>query len=124
MIFNMKGLNFDMISEKYLERAKIETESRNIVFDESYIIKDALAQISRLAKIDDGEDKELKKYINDFQSSYIGRNVRRGYAEWSVVGEQIKYLMELIFIHKMSKEKLNKAFEIEELLTFKHLSGV
>ena len=124
MIFNMKGLDFDTISEKYVERAKIETESRNIVFDESYIIKDALAQLSQLAKIDDGEDKELKKYIDDFQSSYIGRNGRRGYAEWAVVGEQIKYLMELIFIHKMSKEKLNKAFEIEELLTFKHLSGV
>jgi len=123
MTFNMKGLDFDVIKEKYLERAKMETESRKITFDEIYIIKDALAQLSRLAKIDDGKDKELKKYIDDFQSSYIGRNGRRGYSEWAVVGEQVKYLMELIFIHNMNKEKLNKAFAIEGLLSFKHLSG-
>ena len=123
MIFNMKNLDFDVIREKYLERAKIETESRKIAFDESYIIEDALVQLRRLAKIDDGEDKELKKYIDDFQSSYTGRNGRRGHADWAVVGEQLKYLMELIFIHKMSKERLRKAFEIEEILSFKHLSG-
>ena len=123
MIFNMKDLDFAVIREKYLERAKIETESRKIAFDESYIIRDALTQLRRLAKVDDGEDKELKKYIDDFQSSYIGRNGRRGHADWAVVGEQIKYLMELIFVHKMNKEKLKKAFEIEEILAFKHLSG-
>ena len=123
MIFNMDALDFDTIREKYLERAKIETDSRKIEFNVSNIIEDALAQLRRLSKIDDGEDKELKKYIDDFQSSYIGRNGRKAHAEWAVVGEQIKYLMELIFIHKMSKEKLKKAFEIESLLSFKHLSG-
>ncbi len=123
MTYNMEDLDFDVIREKYLERAKIETESRKIAFNESDIIADALGQLHRLSKVDDGEDKELKKYIDDFQSSYIGRNGRKGNAEWAVVGEQVKYLMELIFIHKMSKERLKKAFEIEELLSFKHLSG-
>jgi len=123
MIFNMDALNFDIIREKYMERAKIEADSRKIGFNESNIIADALTQLRRLSKIDDGEDKELKKHINDFQSSYIVRNGRKSRAEWAVVGEQIKYLMELIFIHKMSKSKLQKAFEIESLLSFRHLSG-
>jgi len=123
MIYNMDALDFDVIREKYLERAKIETESRKIGFNESDITTDALSQLLRLSKIDDGQDKELKKNIDDFQSSYIGRNGRKAHAEWAVVGEQIKYLMELIFIHKMRKEKLNKAFEIESRLSFKHLSG-
>lgn len=123
MKYNITALDYNTIREKYLERARIESETRKITFDENYIIHDALAQLSRFAKIDDGEDKELKKYIDDFQSSYIGRSGRRGHAEWAVVAEQIKYLMELIFVHKVGKEKLMKAFEVEEILLFKHLSG-
>ncbi|NLN48887.1 MAG: nucleotidyl transferase AbiEii/AbiGii toxin family protein [Clostridiales bacterium] len=123
MKYNITDLDFNTITEKYLERARIESETRKIAFDENYIINDALTQLRRFAKIDDGQDKELRKYIDDFQSSYIGRGGRRGHAEWAVVAEQIKYLMELIFVYKVGKEKLKKAFEIQEILSFKHLSG-
>lgn len=121
--FNIESMDFSDIKNKYLERAQHESESRGLLFNKIKIIEDALSLLNRITRIDDGDDKELKKYIDDFHSSYLGKAGRKTNSEWAIVGEQIKYLMESLFIHNISKEKILKAFSMENVLLFKNLSG-
>ncbi len=121
--FNIDTMDFDIIRTKYIERAKNETTSRGIQFNQYQIIEDALSLLRRVTKIDEGDDEELKKYINDFQSSYTGKKGRKPNSEWAIAGEQIKYIIEAVFTYNMNKEKILKAFILDNLLLFKDISG-
>lgn len=123
LLFNINALDFKLIEEKFSERAKIETISRKIDFNEKVIIDDMLIQLKKFSAVDDGNNKELLKYINDFQALYLGRNAYNTPAQWAVMSEKIKFLIQLILIYNESKEKLIKAIDIERRLKFDEISG-
>jgi hypothetical protein len=124
MMFNMDTFDFDVIKHKYFERAKIETISRNIDFNEKEIITDVLYQLSQLGVIDSGDNTYYKRYIDDFQSNYISKRISRPHSEWAIMGEQLKFLIELIFVKNKGIDLLKLAFKIDQILLFNHLSGV
>lgn len=120
----MEEMDFVEICEKYWERAEMESKSRGINFDHQMIIDDVWRQLDRLAQCDNGQDKELQKYINDFQSLYIQDEARKSPADWAIIGEKVKLLLSIVLIGKQGRETFFKALNLEEQLLFKKLLGI
>lgn len=124
MMFNFNDLDFDVIRKKYLERARLESDNRNIPFDEQFIISNVMSQLDRLSSIDNGSSKELWQYIANFLGLYAGRSANSTPASWAVVGEQLKFLIHLLFVNKSDKRKLERALSIDKILLFESMSGI
>lgn len=119
----LSNLDSAVVHEKYLKRAKEEWMDRSV--DEcnmDTVIADVRKQLYRYEMADSGEDAELKKCINDFNSLYLNSKV--DYSPQSVAcgASLIKLLYELILSGK-GWGQLFKAFEIERKLLFEQYTG-
>ena len=120
-----------VVKEKYLKRAEQEWNTRKITlgstlegrdYEPKYIVKDVEKQLLRYQQADSGEDAELKKFINDFHSLYLNRNVQ--YDPKTVAcGASLVRLMYELMISGMGWDKVKQALEIEKKLGMEHLSG-
>ncbi len=112
-----------VVGEKYRTLAHVEWETRKEEeYDLELVIADVRKQLLRYEMADSGEDLELKKYINDFQSLYLNSKVE--YSPQSVAcGAALVRLMYELMLNGSGWEKLQQALEIEKWLELSHLSG-
>jgi hypothetical protein len=77
LIYNFDDLDFEIIRTEYVQRARVESECRNIPFEEQLIIHDVMEQLNKLASVDNGSSTELWQYISNFLGLYAGRSANR-----------------------------------------------
>lgn len=119
----LRELNFEVIKYKYLERAEEEWKDRSTdTYDISEVVADVKRQLYRYEMADSGEDMELKKNINDFNSLYLNSKV--DYSSQNVVcgAAWIKLLYEVL-LKDNSAEILQQTLNMEERLNFSEYSG-
>ena len=127
----LSELNCSIVKEKYLKRAEHEWNVRkntmgSVLEDREYnqesIIKDVKKQLLRYEQIDNGNDLELKKYVNDFYSLYLNRKVQFDSKAVACGASLIRFMYELM-LADLGWDKVKQALIIEEKLEFSHLSG-
>lgn len=105
----------DLINKEWLVRKGTECNVDDI-------IADVRKQLLRYKMADSGEDAELKKYINDFNSLYLNSKVE--YTPQSVAcGASLVRLMYELMLTGAGWEKLYQALRIENWLELSHLTG-
>lgn len=116
-------LNFEVIKHKYLKRAEEEWKDRSAnTYDISEVVADVKRQLYRYEMADNGEDMELKKNINDFNSLYLNSKVDYSLQNVACGAAWIKLLYEVLLSDK-SSEILQQALNVEERLSFSKYSG-
>lgn len=105
----------DLINKEWLVRKGTECNVDDV-------IADVRKQLLRYEMADSGEDAELKKYINDFNSLYLNSKVE--YTPQSVAcGASLVRLMYELMLAGAGWEKLHQALRIENWLELSHLTG-
>lgn len=119
----VSGLQCTLVREKYLKRAHEEWLMRNgFEYELDQITADVRRQLLRYEMADSGEDKELKKYINDFHSLYLNSKVEFSPQSVACGAALIRLLYDLMLADG-GWEKIPKALAIEKELELNHLSG-
>ncbi|NJD01687.1 MAG: nucleotidyl transferase AbiEii/AbiGii toxin family protein [Ruminiclostridium sp.] len=121
--FNLDHIDLGKVRPEYFERAKVEADIRNIEYNEKTIINDVLTQLKRLSRIDIVSDKEVTKYINDFQGLYLGNKSNKSPAHWAIASEQLRFIYKLI-INGRSLKNYMLALELDKLLEFGSETGI
>lgn len=116
-------IDCSIVVEKYLDLVNREWLIRKgIECNMDDVIEDVRKQLSRYEMADSGEDVELKKYINDFNSLYLNSKVE--YTPQSVAcGASLVRLMYELMLTDAGWEKLHQALRIENRLELSHLAG-
>lgn len=116
-------INCSVAREKYLNLAEKEWKVRKETeCNIENIIADVRKQLLRYEMADSGEDVELKKYINDFNSLYLNSKVE--YTPQTVAcGASLVRLMYEVLLEEKGWEKVYQALRIEKKLEFSKLSG-
>lgn len=86
-------------------------------FTKSEVVADVKRQLYRYEKADSGEDIELKKNSNDFNSLYLNSKVDYSPQNIACGAAWIKLLYEVL-LNDESPEILQQALNIEEKLNF------
>lgn len=119
----LNNLDCAVVKEKYLRRAEEEWQERlTEPYDMSTVIADVRNQLLRYGMADSGDDAELKKYINDFNSLYLNSKVDFSPQNVACGAAWIRLMYELILFGD-GWEKLQKAMSIEERLMFRDFTG-
>lgn len=119
----LEELNFEVIKCRYLERAEEEWKDRSTdTYDLSEIVADVKWQLYRYEMADSGEDMELKKNINDFNSLYLNSKVDYSPQNVACGAAWIKLLYEVL-LKDYSAEILQQTLNMEERLNFSEYSG-
>ena len=87
------------------------------------IIDDVFLQLKRLTRVDIDSDRELTKYINDFQGLYLGSKSYKNTSQWAIAGEQIRIIYKLL-INGGSLKKYEVALHLDKLLEFETETGL
>ena len=98
-------------------------ELNGTVFSLDTVIKDVNNQLQRYEQVDNGEDYELKKAINDFKALYLNSKVSYSPADVACGASLIRIMYELLTMEEdwtMITDLLN----IEAMLNFSDLSGM
>jgi len=110
------------INEKYVKRAKKECENRVRDYDLDEIKADVKRQLYRFSFADSGEDTELKRRINDFNSLYLNSKVDFN-PQIVACGASLVRLVYETILEGESWDDVKKALEIEKLLELEGYSG-
>lgn len=116
--------NLGVIKEKFFKRAQLECYGRNILFEPQEIKADIYKQLRRMSEVDIGEDRDLKKYINDFKGLYLKGNINFRPYDVACAAQQIKLFCETIFNDFQDLRIVKKAFEIVDILKLSQYEGV
>ena len=110
------------IKDKYLKRAFQESESRLKKFDLEEIKADVRKQLYRFSFADNGEDADLKKIINDFNSLYLNAKVEYNPQVVACAASLAKLMYETI-LEEESWGVVKTALHIEKILDLDGYTG-
>lgn len=118
----LPDLQCSSVYEKYIKRTEEWYVREGNRFDIELIATDVRKQLHRYEMVDGGDDRELKKYINDFHSLYLNSKV--DFSPQSVAcGAALIRLMYELMLKNAGWNLVHKALQIESYLEFEHLSG-
>lgn len=120
--YHFDKFKIDEIKEKYMKRAEQECENRVRNYDLDEIKVDVKRQLYRFSFADSGEDIELKRRINDFNSLYLNSKVDFN-PQIVACGASLVRLMYETILEGESWDDVKKALEIEKLLELEGYSG-
>ena len=111
--------------EEWNERANSDGEwevlkAKSFSLDE--VIEDVKNQLQRYEQVDNGEDKELKKAINDFKGLYLNSKVSYAPADVACGASLVRIMYELLIMGD-GWSKITDLLDTEDLLCFRELSG-
>lgn len=109
--------------EEWNERTNSEGKLKGKPFSLESIIEDVKSQLQRYAQVDNGEDKDLKKAINDFKSLYLNSKVAYTPMDVACGASLVRIMYELLF----SEEgwlKIAYLLDIERQLDFNGFAGI
>ncbi len=117
------GIDCSKVREQYVKLAGNEWFIRKQTeCDLEEVVADVRKQLFRYEMADSGEDAELKKYINDFNSLYLNSKV--DYSPQAVAcGASLIRLMYELMLTDAGWEKLQQVIRIENWLELSHLTG-
>ena len=112
--------------EEWNERANSDGEwevlkAKSFSLDE--VIEDVKNQLQRYEQVDNGEDKELKKAINDFKGLYLNSKVSYAPADVACGASLVRIMYELLIMGD-GWSKITDLLDTEDLLCFRELSGI
>lgn len=109
---------------KYWKRAKQEWDDRmpQEAFSIENVIADVRRQLYRYSMVDNGEDTELKKYINDFKGLYLNSKVEFTPQSVACGAAMIRLMYELLF-REQDWRMVKKALNMETKLTLDQYEG-
>lgn len=87
------------------------------------VIEDVKRQLQRYGQVDNGDDKELKKAINDFKGLYLNANVAYSPADVACGAALIRIMYELL-VRGEDWSKLNDLLATERMLDYSNLEGI
>lgn len=127
-------MNPAKIWNRYKERAEEEWNDRaksdgvwatlkGKAFSLGIIIEDVKNQLLEYGQADNGENKELKKAVNDFRGVYLNSKVSFSHADVACGASLIRIMFELLSIGE-GWLKIKELLDIEEMLNFSELSGI
>ncbi len=87
------------------------------------VIDDVRDQLQRYGQVDNGEDTELKKAINDFKGLYLNSKVSYAPADVACGASLIRIMYELLVMED-GWSRIKDLLEIEAMLYFPKLSGM
>ena len=128
-----ESLNSAIIWDKYKERAEEEWNERansedaknklkGRPFSMDAIIADVKKQLERYEQVDNGEDLELKKAINDFKSLYLNSKIAYAPVDVSCGASLIRIMYELLISEK-GWSRITDLLNMEKMLDFSELTG-
>ena len=112
--------------EEWNERANSDGEwevLKGKAFSLEKVIGDVRDQLQRYEQVDNGEDKDLKKAINDFKSLYLNNKVPYAPADVACGASLVRIMYELL-IKEDGWSRITDILNIEALLFFPDLSGI
>lgn len=129
-----ESMNPAKIWNRYKERAEEEWNDRaksdgvwetlkGKAFSLGIIIEDVKNQLLEYGQADNGENKELKKAVNDFRGVYLNSKVSFSHADVACGASLIRIMFELLSIGE-GWLKIKELLDIEEMLNFSELSGI
>lgn len=122
------------ICRKYRQRAEEEWNERansdgiwDVLKGKPYVlenvIEDVKKQLQRYAQVDNGEDKELKKAINDFKGLYLNSKVAYSPADVACGATLVRIMYELL-IRDEGWSRINDLLAMERMLDYSNLEGM
>ncbi len=112
--------------EEWNERANSNGEWEVLngkAFSLDEVIEDVKEQLQRYGQVDNGEDKELKKAINDFKGLYLNSEVSYAPADVACGASLVRIMYELL-AKEDGWSKITEIIDTEALLYFPELSGM
>ena len=112
--------------EEWSERANSDGEwevLKRKTFSLDDIIDDVKNQLQRYGQVDNGENKELRKAINDFKGLYLNSKVSYTPADVACGASLVRIMYELL-IMEGGWSKITDLLDTENLLYFQDLSGI
>ena len=112
--------------EEWNERANSDGEwevlkGKSFSLDE--VIEDVKNQLQRYGQVDNGEDKELKKAINDFKGLYLNSKVSYAPADVACGASLVRIMYELLDMGD-GWSRITELLDTEALLYLPELSGM
>lgn len=121
--YHSHAMDMQAIGAFYWERAKQECECRGIPFHQSDIATDVHEQLAQWRYMDVFQNKELKKYVNDFKGLYLYKMVDFLPADASIAASQIYFFYRLLIMKSTNLELIRRAFQTAELLRLNRFTG-
>ena len=112
--------------EEWCERAFSDSEwevLKGRAFSLNSVIDDVKNQLQRYEQVDNGEDKELKKAINDFKGLYLNSKISYTPADVACGASLVRIMYELLAIGN-GWSRIADILDIEARLCFPELSGM
>jgi len=124
---NIDKIDLQKVKEYYQKRAKPESDDREIKYDFSEFINDAINFIDRYRFLDINKNKELENQVNNFQSLYLRKRVNRHNSGWAIVSRKLSLFLNFLRAEKSSvKPEINsfkKALTSSSDLLFSEYTG-
>lgn len=122
------------IWDRYKTRAKEEWNERansggewemlkGKAFSIGAVMEDVKNQLQRYARVDNGEDKELKKAINDFKGLYLNSKVSFSPADVACAASLLRIMYELLALGE-GWTMITELLDMEAMLYFSEYSGM
>lgn len=112
--------------EEWNERANSEgiwDTLKGKPYDLENVIEDVKMQLQRYAQVDNGEDKELKKAINDFKGLYLNGKVAYSPADVACGATLVRIMYELL-VQDEGWSKISDLLLTEQMLDYSNLEGM
>ena len=112
--------------EEWNERANSDGEWEMLkgkAFSLDEVIGDVKNQLQRYGQVDNGEDKELKKAINDFKGLYLNSKVSYAPADVACGASLVRIMYELLVMEE-GWSRITELLDTEALLYFPKFSGM
>ena len=112
--------------EEWNERAYSDGEwevLKGRTFSLNAVVDDVKNQLQRYEQVDNGEDKELKKAINDFKGLYLNSKVSYAPADVACGASLVRIMYELL-VKGEGWSRIADLLDIEAMLCFSELSGM
>lgn len=118
-------MDVQAVYKKYLERSEEEWNDRKSekAFSITEIQKDVFRQLARYSQVDNGEDRELTKAINDFHALYLNSQVEYSPASVACGASFIRLVYELMMSEK-NWELLDIVLRVEKRLELDGFHGL